>query len=114
MKELVWITSSKKDLLAFPAEVRREMGYALYIAQQGATHCSAKLFKGHGSGVYEIVSNYDTNTYRVVYFVQFSDSIYVLHAFQKKSKNGIKTPKKELAIIKERLKYLKTILKQVK
>jgi len=97
--------------MKFPAEVRQEMGYALYIAQIGGTYYSSKPFKGYGSGVYEIVSGYDTNTYRSVYTVQFKESVYVLHAFQKKSKSGIKTPKEELEVIKERLKYLRYVLK---
>ena len=112
MKKLVWLISSKKDLIKFPIEVRREMGYALYIAQLGETHLSSKLFKAQGSGIYEIVSNYDTNTYRAVYTVQFKETVYVLHAFQKKSKSGIKTPKEELGVIRERLKYLRSILKR--
>jgi phage-related protein len=107
LKKLIWIVSSKKDLMKFPIEVRQEMGYALYVAQLGGTYQSAKLFKAHGSGIYEIVSNYDTNTYRSIYTVQFKEIVYVLHAFQKKSKSGIKTPKEELEVIKERLKYLK-------
>jgi phage-related protein len=111
LKKLVWVTGSKKDLMKFPIEVRREIGYALYIAQLGGIHHSSKLFKGHGSGIYEIVSDYDTNTYRSVYTVQFKEFVYVLHAFQKKSKSGIKIPKEELEVIKARLKYLKSILK---
>ena len=69
MKSLKWIGSSKKDLMEFPKEVRNEIGHALYVAQQGETHESAKLFKGHGSGVYEIVNDYDKNAYRAVYIV---------------------------------------------
>jgi phage-related protein len=111
LKKIVWIKSSKKDLMEFPIDVRREIGYALYRAQLGETHSSAKLFKGYGSGIYEIVSDYNTNTYRAVYTVQFNECIYVLHSFQKKSKTGIKTPKKELNVIMDRLKYLKFMLK---
>lgn len=112
MKELEWVGSSKKDLMRFPVEVRREMGYILYLAQHGETHESVKLFKGHGSGVYEIVSNYDTNAYRAVYAAKFDEKIYVLHAFQKKSKKGIKTPKEEIIVIKKRLKSLRNMLKR--
>lgn len=112
LKELIWLGSSKKDLLQFPGEVCREIGYALYVAQRGETHRLAKQFKGYGSGVYEIVSNYDTNAYRAVYVVNVDDKIYVLHAFQKKSKKGIKTPKEELAVIDARLKRLKAMFKE--
>lgn len=110
MKELKWFGSSKKDLLALPGVVQDEMGYALYIAQLGETPKIAKLFKGHGSGVYELVSDYDKKTYRAVYVVNLKDKIYVLHVFQKKSKTGIKTPREELAVIAERLKRLKMIV----
>lgn len=110
MKKLKWIGSSKKDLLEFPEEVRREIGYALYMAQKGETYESTKLFKGHGSGVYEIVSDFDKNAYRAIYIVNLSDEIYVLHVFQKKSKKGIKTPKEEIIVIKERLKNLKIMM----
>lgn len=111
MKPLKWVSSSKKDLLKFPKEVCHEMGFALYCAQMSETHDSAKMFKGHGSGVYEIVSDYDKNAYRAIYIVSLSDAVYVLHAFQKKSKKGIATPKEELTIIQERLKQLKQFLK---
>lgn len=111
LKKIIWVADSKKDLIKFPIEVREEIGYALYLAQLGETYHSSKLFKAHGSGIYEIVSNHDTNAYRAIYTVQFKDSVYVLHSFQKKSKKGIKTPKEEIKIIEERLKYLKSTLK---
>lgn len=111
MKSLKWIGSSKKDLLTFPKKVRIEIGYALYAAQKEEMPESAKPFKGHGSGVYEIVSDYNKNAYRAVYIVNTGEVVYVLHVFQKKSKIGIKTPKEEIAVIKERLKQLKQLLK---
>ncbi|MBS0358031.1 MAG: type II toxin-antitoxin system RelE/ParE family toxin [Proteobacteria bacterium] len=116
MQDLNWLLSSKKDLMTFPTEVRQEIGFALYVAQEGETHHSAKLFKGLGSGIYEIVVDYNKDTFRAVYVVNLNknifvnDSIYVLHVFQKKSKKGIKTPMKDLNIIKQRLKFLKAEL----
>lgn len=110
MKILRWIGSSKKDLSDFPDEVRHEMGYALYEAQNGETHESAKLFKGFGSGVYEIVSDHNKNAYRAIYIVNIKDAVYVLHAFQKKSKKGIQTPKEEISVVETRLKQLKQLL----
>src|SRR5438552_395924 len=107
MKRLKWLGDSKKNLLEFPKEVRYEMGHALYVAQKGGTIESAKLLKGHGSGVFEIISDFDKNAYRAVYIVNVDDAVYVLHAFQKKSKAGIKTPKQEIQIIQQRLKQLK-------
>lgn len=112
MKKLIWLKSSKKDLLKFPLEVRREIGFALYVAQLGETHHSAKLFKGKGSGVYEIVSNYNTDTFRAIYVTLIKEVIYVLHTFQKKSKHGKETPREDLKVIDERLKYLKIILQR--
>lgn len=73
MKRLAWIGSSQKDLRQFPLEVRREMGYALYLAQIGEPHLNAKLFKGCGSGVYEIVSDHDKSTYRSIYIVSLKN-----------------------------------------
>lgn len=107
---LKWVGSSKKDLMQFPNEVKREVGYALYVAQKGDVHDFAKIFKGCGSGVYEIVSNFDTNAYRAIYIVKLNENVYVLHAFPKKSKKGVKTPKEEINVIKERLKRLKASL----
>jgi phage-related protein len=107
-KPVVWIGSSLEDLKEFPEEVQGEMGYALYLAQTGKKHISAKPLKGFGgAGVVEIVTNFDSDTYRSVYTVKLAGVIYVLHAFQKKSKRGIATPKQDIALIKERLKRAK-------
>lgn len=109
---LEWVGSSKKDLMAFPEEVVSHMGYALYVAQNGGTDESAKIFKWCGSGVYEIVNDFDRSTFRAVYLVNLNNKIYVLHAFQKKSKSGIKTPQEEINLIKNRLKRLKLQLSE--
>lgn len=104
-RSLLWIGPSKEDLKIFPASVREEMGYALYQAQCGEKALNAKPLKSFlGSGVLEIVENFNTNTYRAIYTVRFKNTIYVLHAFQKKSKTGIATPKKEVDLIYARLK----------
>ena len=88
----------------FPREVRREIGAALYAAQQGDTDPAAKPMKGFGgASVLEIVSDYQGDTWRVVYTIRFLEAVYVLHAFQKKSKRGIATPKQEIEVIKRRL-----------
>ncbi|AFY99197.1 type II toxin-antitoxin system RelE/ParE family toxin [Calothrix sp. PCC 6303] len=92
LKPVEWIGSSLDDLKEFPEEVQQVMGYALYLAQCGEKHDSAKPLKGFkGAGVLEIVEDFDTNTYRAVYTVKIADVIYVLHVFQKKSKHGIRT-----------------------
>lgn len=99
-----WVGSARQDLKKFPEEVRRDMGQALYAAQQGETDPAAKPLKGFGGGrVMEIVDRHDTNTYRAVYTAQFEEAVYVLHAFQKKSKRGAATPKPEIELIRRRL-----------
>ena len=99
-----WVGSSRNDLRAFPTVVRRNIGQALYAAQRGEDDPSIKPLKGFGSAaVREIVDRHHTDTYRAVYTVQFQGVIYVLHAFQKKSTKGIKTPKKDIDLIKQRL-----------
>jgi phage-related protein len=99
------VGSSYDDLLALPEEVRREVGYALFVAQNGEKADNAKPLKGFGGGgVLEVVEDYDGDTYRAVYTVRFASAVYVLHAFQKKSKAGIKTPKKDMDLIEARLK----------
>jgi phage-related protein len=103
-KELIWVASSLRDLREFPEDVRQAMGFALYVAQTGGKHVAAKPLRGHrGAGVLEIVDDYDGGTYRTVYTVHFSDAVYVLHAFQKKSKRGAATPKHDLELVNARL-----------
>ncbi len=95
---------SLEALRGFPQAVREETGYALYLAQTGGKHPKAKLLKGLGSGVWEVVSDHRGDTYRVVYRVSLAGKVYVLHVFQKKSKTGVATPKAEVDLIRQRLK----------
>jgi phage-related protein len=105
VKPVSWIASSYKDFRGFPDAVQDAMGYALYQAQLGAKHDSAKPLKGFGgAGVLEIVADHVGDTFRAVYTVKFATAIYVLHAFQKKSKTGIKTPPEDMELIQRRLK----------
>ena len=105
IKPVSWIGSSYKDFRAFPDSVQDLMGYALYRAQIGAKHESAKPLKGFGgAGVLEIIADHVGDTFRAVYTVKFATTVYVLHAFQKKSKVGIKTPTEELELIRQRLR----------
>jgi phage-related protein len=105
LKAVVWIGSARTDLSAFPEEVKDSIGFALYVAQQGGKHREAKPLRGFGgAGIPEIVDDFDGDTYRAVYTVRFAGRVYVLHAFQKKSKTGIKTPKAEIDLIVSRLK----------
>jgi phage-related protein len=103
-KPLFWVGPSKKDLKAFPLAVRRAMGFALFQAQAGGKHVDAKPLKGFGgAGVLEVVEDHERSTFRAVYTVKFAGAVYVLHAFRKKSKKGVKTPKAELDLIRKRL-----------
>jgi phage-related protein len=104
IKPLRWVGPSRSDVRSFPGPVRSEVGQALYAALRGETDPAAKPLKGFGGrSVLEIVAPYDGNTWRTVYTVRFEDAVYVLHAFQKKSKRGIATPKKEIDLIHKRL-----------
>jgi phage-related protein len=104
-KPALWIGSSRDDLRVFPDEVRRVMGFAINDAQNGDEHPRAKALKGFGGrSVLEVIDDEDGNTYRAVYTVRFAGVVYVLHAFQKKSRKGIETPKRDIEIIRMRLK----------
>src|SRR5260370_40481227 len=104
LKPVVWIGSAKADLRTFPEEVKDAIGFALYVAQQGGKHTAAKPLRGFGgAAVLEIIEDHRGDTYRAVYAVRFAGRVYVLHAFQKKSKTGIQTPKAEINLIKSRL-----------
>lgn len=105
MKSVHWVASAKKDLLKMPDDVIDVVGYALFLAQSGLKHPQAKPLKGFGSaGVLEVVEDDDGNTYRAVYTVRFSNAVYVLHCFQKKSHKGKETTKHDLDVVEARLK----------
>lgn len=112
-KSVVWLGNSRKALAEFSDRARREVGFALHIAQLGGKHHRAKPLKGF-SGVYEVVTDDTGNTYRAAYVVNLGKALYVLHVFQKKSKSGIKTPPKDLQLIEQRLKEAKVIAKEIK
>ena len=113
-RRLLWVGSSKKDLLGLPEDVVDVFGYALYPAQIGRKHDQAKPLKGFGSaGVLEIVEDWEGSTYRAVYTVRFERTIFVLHVFQKKAKRGIATPKSDLDLIRQRLRLAKEAAKEL-
>lgn len=104
-KELLFVASSADDLKAFPEDVRQVIGFALYQAQLGSKSDRAKPLSGFsGAGVLEVVDDYDGDTFRTVYTVKYAGFVYVLHAFQKKSKRGKATPQADVNLIKARLK----------
>jgi phage-related protein len=114
LKALFWVGSSKRDLLSLPDPVMDLFGYSLYLAQTGRKHDQAKPLKGFGSaGVLEIAEDWDRNTYRAVYTVQFSHGVFVLHVFQKKSRRGAATPKPDMDLIRKRLKAAEQMAREL-
>jgi phage-related protein len=105
LKPIIWVASTKSDLISLPDGVQDEIGHALYQAQKGEKSDKAKPFKGFGNAaVLEIVENNIGGTYRAVYTVKFKEAVAVLHVFQKKSKQGIETSKQDVDLIKSRFK----------
>jgi phage-related protein len=110
IRRISWLKGALCDFNEFPAEVQREAAQALSIAARGRKVDTAKPFKGVGGGVFEIALRHRGDAFRVIYAVQLGDDLWVIHAFQKKSKTGIKTPKLEVDLIHDRLKRLKEAL----
>jgi phage-related protein len=112
-KRLVWVGSSLTDLREFPRDVQRAIGYALSVAELGGKHPDAKPLKGFGgAGVLEVVEDYDRKTFRCMYTVRLQGRVYALHAFQKKSTHGIATPKRELDLVRQRLREAEELHRQ--
>jgi phage-related protein len=113
VKPLIWMGSSKKDLVALPAAVIHVFGYALFLAQSGKRHEHTKVLSGFGdASVLEVIESGAGSTYRAVYTVRFETAVFVLHVFQKKSKSGAATPKPDMDLIHERLKRASELVKQ--
>src|SRR6266496_690043 len=106
-----WIKAALREFETFPAGAKSICLAALTIAAEGGKADIAKPMHGLGSGVFEIALPFQGDAFRVVYAVQLADEIWVVHAFQKKSTQGIKTPKREIDLIKDRLKRLKEMLR---
>ncbi len=104
-----WMGNSKKNLQKFPDEAQKIIGDELQIMQFGRMPKDVKPFKGVGAGVFEIAIKYDKEAYRTVLAVQLGERIYILHAFQKKSKKGIATPKPDVDLIKQRYREAKEL-----
>jgi len=114
LKPVIWVGSSRRDLREFPDPVRDHIGYALYIAQCGGKHRDAKVMTGFGgAGVVEIVKDYRGDTFRAVYTLRHAGAVYVLHAFQKKSKSGRETPRRDMDLIKQRLREAEKMAKEL-
>jgi phage-related protein len=114
-KPVIWVGSSRKDLREFPEPVQDHFGYALYVAQRGGKPRDTKALSGFGgAGVVEIIKDYHGGTFRAVYTLRFAGAVYVLHSFQKKSKTGRETPRRDMELIKQRLREAEQIAKEVK
>jgi phage-related protein len=105
LKPVFWVGSSLEDLRSCPEEVRDVVGYALFLAQGGGRHPAAKRLRGELRGLTEVVDDHLSGTYRAVYAAGLADAIYVLHVFRKKSTRGIATPRRELSVIRARLRW---------
>ncbi len=103
MKSLVFVADTRRVLREFPRAVQQHIGFALYQAQMGSKHLDAKPLKGFGGAVLEVVSDHRGDTFRAVYTVKLEKAVYVLHAFQKKSRHGIATPRNVMALVKQRM-----------
>jgi phage-related protein len=106
-RPVLWMDAALKDFMCFPEEARRKCLRALTVAAEGFMPLAAKPLRGFGAGVFEVAQRVRGDAYRVVYAVQLGEAIWVVHAFQKKSTRGIKTPKHEIDLAKARLKRLK-------
>ena len=115
LKPVTWVGTSLKDLREFPEAVQDHVGYALYVAQRGGKHQDAKVLSGFGgAGVVEIIKDHRGDTFRAVYTLRYAGNVYVLHAFQKKSKTGRETPRRDIELIKQRLREAEQIARERK
>jgi phage-related protein len=114
LKPVIWVGSSRKDLREFPEPVQDHMGYALYVAQCGGKHRDSKTLSSFGgAGVVEVTKDFRGDTFRAVYTVQYAKTVYVLHAFQKKSKSGRATPRRDIELVRQRLREAEQIAKEM-
>ncbi|PZR93912.1 MAG: hypothetical protein DLM68_00270 [Hyphomicrobiales bacterium] len=110
-RPISWLKGARRDFEAFPLDVQHEAQRELTVAAEGRKGDRAKPFKGFDGGVFEIALRHRGEAYRVIYAVKVGAALWVIHAFQKKSKTGIKTPQMEVDLIRERLKRLKEALR---
>lgn len=110
-RPITWLKAARRDFERFPADVQLEMRRALTVAAEGGKSDSAKPFKGVEGGVFEIALRHRGDAFRAIYAVRIDVDLWVIHAFQKKSKTGIKTPQAEIDVIRDRLKRLKEALR---
>jgi phage-related protein len=110
-RPISWIKAAAKDFERFPEGAQSVLLTALTIAADGGKADIAKPLKGIASGVFELALAFKGDAFRLVYGLQLDDDVWVIHAFQKKSRHGIKTPKQEIDVVKDRVKRLKEALR---
>lgn len=110
-RPISWVKAARKVFQGFPAAAQTEIRFALTVAAEGRKADIAKPMKGLGAGVFEVALAYRGDAYRTIYVLPLAQAIWVIHAFQKKSRRGIKTPQKEIELIRQRIKRLKELLK---
>ena len=108
-RQLIWLVDTLERLTEFPVVVRKGLGFALYQAQIGQQHESAKMLRGFAETIWQVRADNPSGTYRAVYVAQLADAIYVLHVFQKKATSGIATPRRELDLIRQRLQLARKL-----
>lgn len=110
LKPVIWVGSSLQDLRKFPAPVQDHMGAWLYLAQRGGKHQDPKVLTGFGgAGVLEVIKDHRGDTFRAVYTLKYAGTVYVLHAFQKESKSGRQTPRRDVELIQQRAREAEQI-----
>jgi len=109
LRKLVWLVDSLDRLTGLPPAVRHKLGFALYQAQIGQKHESAKMLQGFAETVWQVRADDPGGTYRAVYVAQLGEAVYVLHVFQKKATSGIATPQRELDLIRQRLQLARKL-----
>ncbi len=110
-RPISWVKAAKRDFEAFPSDAQLTIRRALTVAAEGGKSDKAKPFRGVDGGVFEIALPYRGDAYRVIYALQIGEAIWVIHAFQKKSKSGIATPRHEIDLVRDRLKRLKEMVR---
>ena len=111
-RKLIWLVDSLARLTGFSPMVRKKLGFAVYQAQIGQKHESAKMLRGFAETVWQVRADDPSGTYRTVYAAQLGEAVYVLHAFQKKATSGIATPQRELDLIRQRLQLARKLAKK--
>jgi phage-related protein len=111
-RQIIYLGSSRKDAEKLPRQIQDLFSDALMCALMGQKHEDAKPFKYHGGGVFEVVGDHRNDTFRAIYTTKYTEVVFVIHIFQKKSKRGKETPKEDKELIENRLKWAEQVYKE--